>query len=212
MHYLISLGSHAWSRLLEIAKTPLAWISGLGLFVADSLAGGKPVLYIVILAVAIDLICGIAVAIKQKKFAKSELMKQTVEKLVVYGAAMLVFLGIDHVIEQKTDFAIDITSSVVGTLIVLTETWSFLALLLILFPDNPFLRMFQKKLTGELARKLDCDEKEVAKILKNSRKVKAQPRSKNGRFVKSHKKANTKTLKQCGPLLEETHIEDKQDE
>lgn len=198
MQYLITLLSHIWERFLEIARTPLAWVTGMGLFLADALAGGKPIIYIVILAVAIDLICGIAVAIKRKRFAKSELMKQTVEKLVVYSAAMLVFLGIDHVIEQKANFTMDITSGLVGSIIAMTETWSFLALLLILFPDNPFLRMFQKMLTGELARKLNCEEKEVAKILKNSRKVKAQPRSQNGRFVKGHKPHKKKP---CGPEI-----------
>ena len=197
MQYLITLLSHIWERFLEIARVPLAWVTGMGLFLADALAGGKPILYIVILAVTIDLVCGIAVAVKRKRFAKSELMKQTVEKLVVYGAAMLVFLGIDHVIEQKANFTMDITSGVVGSIIAMTETWSFLALLLILFPDNPFLRMFQKMLTGELARKLGCEDKEVAKILKNSRKVKGQPRAKNGRFVKGKKKKKTP----CGPTI-----------
>ena len=198
MQYLITLLSHIWERFLEIARTPLAWVTGMGLFLADALAGGKPIIYIVTLAVIIDLICGIAVAIKRKRFAKSELMKQTVEKLVVYGAAMLVFLGIDHVIEQKANFTMDITSGLVGSIIAMTETWSFLALLLILFPDNPFLRMFQKMLTGELARKLGCEEKEVGKILKNSRKVKAQPRAKNGRFAKGHK---PRRKKPCGPEI-----------
>lgn len=198
MHYLLNFISRLGEKVLEIMKVPAAWIGGLGIFIADALAGGKPILYIVTLSVVIDLICGIAVAIKQKKFAKSELMKQTVEKLCVYGLTMLVFLGIDHVIEQKANFTMDITSGLVGTIIAITETWSFLALLLILYPDNPFLCMFQKMLTGELARKLGCDEKEVAKILKNSRKAKTQPREKNGRFTKTPPKPRKKG--KCGEI------------
>jgi len=199
MQYLFTLLAHLWGRTLEMFKTPAAWLAGFGIFIADALAGGKPIVYIVVLAVSIDLICGIAVAIKRKKFAKSELMKQTVEKLLVYGLAMLVFLGIDHAIEVKANFTMDITSGVVGTLITLTETWSFLALLLILFPDNPFLCMFQKMLTGELARKLGCEEKEVVKILKKARGVKGQARAKNGRFVKGRK---PRKKKPCGPIEE----------
>lgn len=206
MQYLITLATHIWERLLEIVKTPLAWLGGLILFMSDALTGGKPILYIVVVAVTIDLICGIAVSIKRKRFAKSELMKQTVEKLVVYGAAMLVFLGIDHVIEQKANFTMDITSGLVGAIIAMTETWSFLALLLILFPDNPFLCLFQKRLTGELARKLDCDEKEVAKILNKRRNVKGQARGTNGRFVKGRKRKSKK--KPCGPA---TEVEPKQE-
>lgn len=180
--YITTFSSHFWDRFFEIAKTPLAWVSGLLLFFADAIGSGKPIIYIVILSVVIDLVCGIAVAIKRKRFAKSELMKQTVEKLVVYGAAMLVFLGIDHVVEVKADFSVDITSGLVGAVITMTETWSFLALLLILFPNNPFLKFMQKYLKGELARKLDCSEDEVAATLNASRKK--QPRNKNGQFTK----------------------------
>ena len=117
-------------------------------------------------------------------------MRQTVEKLVVYGTAMLVFLCIDKAIETETSWEFALTSGVVGVVIAMTETWSFLASLLILFPTNPFLRMFQKALVGEIARKLQCDEDEVEAILKESvrRKKKAQPRGKNGQFVPRKKK------------------------
>lgn len=180
--YITTLSSHIWDRFVEIARIPLAWLCGFFLFVSDAFTAGKPIIYIVVLATVIDLICGIAVAIKRKNFAKSELMRQTVEKLVVYGLALLVFVGIDHVIEVKTNFTMDITSGFVGAVIAMTETWSFLALLLILFPNNPFLKMLQKALTGELARKLDCTEEEVEKLLKQMRRK--QPRGKNGQFIK----------------------------
>ena len=99
---------------------------------------------------------------------------------------MLVFFGIDHVIETKANFTMDLTSGIVGSVIAMTETWSFLALLLILFPNNPFLKLLQKALTGELARKLDCTEEEVAEILNASRKK--QPRNEKGQFVSKKNK------------------------
>jgi hypothetical protein len=192
--YITTLSSHFVDKVVEIARIPLAWLCGFALFISDAFTAGKPIVYIVVLATIIDLICGIAVAIKRKNFAKSELMRQTVEKLVVYGFALIVFIGIDHVIETKTNFTMDITSGFVGAIIAMTETWSFLALLLILFPKNPFLQMMKKALRGELARKLGCEEEEVDTILneyiaaKNkahkSRKAKKQPRGKNGQFTK----------------------------
>ena len=185
--------SHIWEKLGEIAAYPAAWVGGIGLFVADAVIGGKIVIYMVVISAVIDLICGIAVAISKKEFTQSELMRQTVEKLVVYGLAMLVFLCVDGAIEAETGFQTDITSGLVGVVIVLTEVWSFMASLLILFPNNVILRLMQKSLTGEIARKLGCDESEVAAILSASRKKKAQPRDKKGRFVKEAPKKKCKT-------------------
>ena len=184
---MITILSHLWQKVLEMLHYPAGWFMGLFLFVADAVTGGGRIIYLVVIATAIDLICGIAVAIKRKNFAKSELMRLTVEKLVVYGAAMLVFLCIDKAIETETTFEFALTSGVVGVVIAMTETWSFLASLLILFPKNPFLRLFQKALIGEIARKLQCEEEAVEAILKDARKTK-QPRGKNGQFVKKEPK------------------------
>lgn len=186
--------SHVWQKIAEILQHPAGWFTGLGLFIADAVSSGSLIIYLVVIVTAIDLVCGIAVAIKRKNFAKSELMRQTVEKLVVYGAALLVFLCIDKAIEAETDWEFALTSGAVGVVIAMTETWSFLASLLILFPSNPFLRMFQKALVGEIARKLQCEEDEVEAILKESvrRKKKVQPRSKNGQFAPKNQKHTQK--------------------
>lgn len=181
MQHLLSFLTRLGEKFGEIVHYPIAWISGLGLFVLDAVTGGKLVIYIVLIASVIDLICGIAVALKRKSFARSDLMRQTIEKLLVYGLVLIVFLCIDHVIERETGFTTDLTSGLIGVVMTLTETWSFLASLLIIYPDNPFLKFLQKALTGELARKLNCEESEVAAILKASRKK--QPRLKNGQFA-----------------------------
>ena len=182
--YIAKFFPRFFDKLAELASAPLAWIGGLALFVADAFSTGMLIVYIVLIASVVDLICGIAVSIKRKSFTKSELMRQTVEKFVIYGAAMIVFLCIDKVVEAETGFAVDVTSGLVGAVITLTESVSFMASLLILFPKNPFLRFMQKFLTGELARKLDCSDAEVAKILADSRKKKSIVRAKNGQFAK----------------------------
>lgn len=188
--YITHITSHIWQKTVEILQYPAGWFAGLGLFIADAVTGGRLIIYLVVIATVIDLICGIAVSIKRKNFAKSELMRQTVEKLVVYGTAMLVFLCIDKAIETETDWEFALTSGVVGVVIAMTETWSFLASLLILFPKNPFLRMFQKALVGEIARKLQCEEDAVEAILKEARRSgrKPQPRTKGGQFAPKKKK------------------------
>ena len=187
MHLFIYI-TRLWEKIAELMHYPLAWLSGFLLFLSDALAGGKLIIYIVIVAAIVDLICGIAVAVKRKEFTRSDLMRQTVEKLLVYGLVLFVFLCVDHVIERETGFTTDLTSGVVGVVMTLTEAVSFTASLLIMYPNNGFLRLFQKALTGELARKLNCDEEEVAKILAASRKKKSVRRAKNGQFVKAPKK------------------------
>ena len=165
---------------------PAGWLVGLGLFIAEAVTGGGFIVYLVVIATAVDLVCGIAVSIKRKNFAKSELMRLTVEKLVVYGLALMVFLCVDKAIENETSWEFGLTSGVVGVVITMTETWSFLASLLILFPKNPFLRLFQKALVGEIARKLQCDEEAVEAILKDARKKKVK-RNAKGQFVAKKK-------------------------
>lgn len=194
MKTLAIIISNTWHKILEILQYPAGWFAGLGLFIADAVSGGRLIIYLVVIATVIDLFCGIAVSVKRKNFAKSELMRLTVEKLVVYGTAMLVFLCIDKAIEAETSWEFALTSGAVGVVIAMTETWSFLASLLILFPANPFLRMFQKALVGEIARKLQCEEDEVEMILKESvkRKKKVQPRAKNGQFAPKNQKPTQK--------------------
>ena len=183
-HQMFSVVGHTCDKIFEILHYPIIWLGGLGLFVLDALAGGRIVIYMVVISAAIDLICGIAVARRKKKFTLSELMRQTVEKLVIYGLALLTFLCVDSAIEAETSFQVDITSGIVGVLITLVEVWSFMASLLIIFPNNPVLKLLQKQLTGELARKLGCEESEVAEILKASRKKLEVKRDSKGRFVK----------------------------
>ena len=185
--HLLAYITKLWAKIGVVLKSPLAVFAGLGLFIADAFTRGRLTVYMVVVACAVDLVCGIAVSIKRKKFTKSELMRLTVEKLLVYGSVMLVFLCIDGVIAEKTDFELALSSMLVGTIITLTESVSFTAALLIVFPENPFLRAFQKLLKAELASKLGVGEDEVDAILAQSRKKK-QPRNKNGQFAPKKEK------------------------
>lgn len=186
MHMFAYL-SRVWEKFIDLLGYPWAWLVGIALFVADAFSAGMLIVYIVLIATVIDLVCGIAVSVKRKNFTRSELMRLTVEKILVYGFALLVFLCIDKVIEAETGFTTDVTSGLVGVVITLTESVSFMASLLILFPKNPFLRFMEKYLIAELARKLDCQEDEVKQILAESRKKKKPARGKNGQFISKKK-------------------------
>ena len=171
-----------WDKFLDILHYPAGWFAGLGLFIADAVSGGKLIIYTVVIASIIDLVCGIAVSKKKKQFTLSELMRQTVEKLAVYGTVLLAFLCLDKVLAVETTLDITITSGLVGAIITMAEAWSFAASLLILFPKNAFLRIMQKALTGEIARKLGCETDEVDKIL-NTYRRKKPARNEKGQFI-----------------------------
>lgn len=181
MHFFAYIAK-LWAKIGLVLAQPFAWLVGLGLFVADAATRGRLTIYLVVVACTVDLICGIAVAINRKRFTQSELMRLTVEKLLVYGCVMLVFLCIDGAIYDQTGFEWNLSSTLVGVIITMTESWSFLASLLILFPKNPLLKLLQKALTAELAGKLGVEKEDVESVLNQSRK-KPQPRAKNGQFA-----------------------------
>ena len=177
-----------WLKQMDIMQSPCGWFAGFGLFVLDALTGGKLVIYTVVIASIIDLACGIAVSQKRKQFTLSELMRNTVEKLAVYSAVLLAFLCLDKVVASETTLDLTLTSGLVGAVITMSEAWSFSASLLILFPKNSFLRLMQKALTGEIAKKLGCEPDEVEALLKEYRAEKAQARNSKGQFVSKNKK------------------------
>lgn len=191
--------SRCFYKSLGLVNSPRAWLNGIGLFILDALTGGKLIIYLVVIASIVDLICGAAVSIKRKHFTRSEFIRSTVEKLLVYGLVLLVFLCIDQVIEAETGFQTDLTAGLVGVIITIAECVSFTASLIILFPNSSFLRLFQKTLTSELARKMNCSEEEVEKLLNSAKKKKPQPRAKNGQFVKEQRVHKTRHKKHKNP-------------
>lgn len=146
-------------KLCDILQNLLGWVYLLVLFFIDYFAGHG---FIVCLAMAVtlmDAVWGIAVSIRQGKFALSELARLTIAKLAVYGCALSVFVGLDKVTDSV------VTGSIVGAAIVLVEFWSCCASMLILFPRITFLRLMKKALTGEIASKLHISEEDVQSVL-----------------------------------------------
>ena len=180
----MTVPAHVWQKCGELLHYPLSWLTAILLFIVEVFAGAKFLVLMVTVVTIMDAGWGIAVSIKRGKFTLSELMRQTVVKILVYGCALLVFLSLDKFVEMETGLTMEITSGLIGVIIVLTEGWSSAASALILFPNVPFLRFMQKALTGEIARKLGISEDEVAQIMSKKRNAKAAPRNEKGQFVK----------------------------
>lgn len=164
MNYIEYL-EHIWMKLLSILSTAWGWAVGLVLLLIDFIAGHEMAVWLVVFVTLMDAVWGIAVSIKRKKFAISELARMTVGKLAVYGCAMLAFIGLDRLIGMT------LTASVIGAVITLVELWSASASMLILFPNFLFLKLLKKALTGEIADKLGIDPSQVEEVLADSRRA-----------------------------------------
>ena len=156
------------TRFHEILSSVWGWLLTLLMVGLDYVAGYGTMLKIAVMSVIIDAVWGIASSVKQGRFALSELARDTLAKLAVYGCAVLCFIGIDR-LHGISD---GLTTSVICILIVLVELWSASASMLICFPHLPFLRLLRKALTGEIARKLDIAPEEVEEVLNGINTIK----------------------------------------
>lgn len=157
-------------RLSEVFETIFGWFLAIFIAVLNFFALHKGIISIVLISVVIDGIWGIIVSVKQGRFVLSELARLSVSKLLVYGCVLVLFIAIDKLLGGQ----MLISSTIIATLIVLVETWSTLASMIIVFPDMAFLRLLKKVLKGEIARKLNVEESAVETYFKNKKNGKAK--------------------------------------
>ena len=154
-----------FERLGEILSTAWGWVLCLSMILFDYVTGYGTMVNIAVMAVVIDAVWGIASSV-QGRFALSELARNTLSKLAVYGCAVLCFIGIDKLLGSGGG----LTTSIICACIVLVELWSASASMLICFPDMPFLQLLKKALIGEIARKLNIEPKDVESVLTTMKK------------------------------------------
>lgn len=112
-------------------------------------------------AVVMDAFWGILSSLKQKRFTRSELARDSFSKLAVYGSVILIFIFIDKLIGVSNG----LTTSVICICIILVELFSTAASMLICFPNMPFLKLLKKALVGEIASKMNIKTEDVEKAL-----------------------------------------------
>lgn len=138
------------------------------MFVVNLVVGYEAMVSFVVLAVVIDAFWGIASSLKQHKFTLSELGRNSLGKLAVYGTSMLLFIIIDKLLGINNG----LPTNVICVSIILVEVWSTSASMLICFPNMPFLQLMKRALTGEIASKLNVPPSEVEEVLKALKKKK----------------------------------------
>ena len=120
----------------------------------------KPEIYtfaIVGIVIIFDLIFGIAVAKRQKKFILSESMRSTCIKIVIYAAMLLLVHAIERVLHDDHLIATRLACVLAAS----CELWSISANMLILKPDLPFLKLFRLHLKGEIEKKTGVNTNKV---------------------------------------------------
>lgn len=158
MKYLLFIG-HVGQKLMSILSTVQGWALAVVLMLLDYVGGNKFSVGLAVAVTLMDACWGIAVSIKMKRFALSELMRLTLGKLAVYGCVILAFIGVDKSYEMS------ITTPTICVVISLVELFSSMGSMLILFPHFVFLKLFRKALTGEIASKLNIEPEEVENVL-----------------------------------------------
>lgn len=149
-------------KLGEVLGTFWGWIVTLGLICLNFLAGYKLAFIGVIVCIFIDMIVGIWSALKQKKYAKSELMRDTFSKLFIYCGALVMVIFMEKLIGID-DAAI--TTNISAAIICATELWSIAGNALIINPNLHFFKLMKNALIGEIARKLHLEEDTVKESL-----------------------------------------------
>ena len=151
-----------------ILSSIYGWITGILLIILNAIVDHKIAITFVVVVVTLDLFWGIAAARKMHRFATSELMRDTLGKLAVYGTAILTFCFIDKMLGDS----VTLTTAVICSIITLVELWSSMGNALIVFPNIPFLRLIRGALVGEIANKLHVSEDEVKEAFNITNKKK----------------------------------------
>lgn len=157
---------HFLNKLMVVLSTMWGWVMCLFLIIANFLAGYETMVGFTVFAVVMDAVWGIASSLKQKRFTKSELARDSFSKLAVYGSVILIFILIDKLLRVENG----LTTSVICIGIILVELWSTAASMLICFPRMPFLQLLKKALVGEIASKLRVKPEDVEIALEALRK------------------------------------------
>ena len=123
-------------------------------------------LLIVLVAIAWDLIWGVAAAVKEKKFILSHLLRETFYKVLVYIGSLLIVL----VCERSLNESWGVLTRVVAVVAACIELFSAAGNILIIKPNFAFVRLFKKYLIGEIAEKLNIGTDEAENIVNNDDK------------------------------------------
>lgn len=122
-----------------------------------------PIQYMFILLftiIIVDAVFGLIAANKQNIPITSSKARQTVNKMLIYFITLSLAYAIEYI------FHVTIIIKVLFVIACLVELYSAIANVLIIKPDMPFFRLFEKIVKGEIVKKSGIKEEDVNDILK----------------------------------------------
>lgn len=149
-----------FEKFASALSTIYGWLLAIGIGVVNFFAGYELSIIAVVFCVFADLFWGIWAAIKQHKFAQSELVRDTLSKFVAYATAIIMAVLMD-----KLSFDSIICTSIFTLVICVAEVWSISGNILIVNPNIVFFRIIKPALKGEIAKKLNVTEDQVDDVL-----------------------------------------------
>lgn len=149
-------------KLEDILSTFTGWVCLATSFavakVCEFAMGKESLVYAVIICVIVDLFWALWRVFRDDGFALSDLVKDSVAKISIYGSAMLIGVCFDR---EGGNFL----TSLITSVIILAEGISIIGSTIILFPNFKLSKLLERFFIGEIASKLGCPEDEVKKTL-----------------------------------------------
>ena len=161
-------------RFDNMISTSWGFLCAVGIAVLEFVLGYKVAISVVFVAIVLDMFWGIAAALKQKKFLRSELMRDTITKVCAYGAALLMTAMLENLIAgshtigseegANTRWAVDVVAFIISC----TEFWSISGNVLIVKPNSVFFRLIRMSLIDEIASKLGMQKEDVKEVFEKN--------------------------------------------
>lgn len=153
-------------KMDEVLGSVWGWIITIACWVCNYFAGEKLCFCAVFVCILMDAVAGIWSAIKQKKYARSELFRDTCSKMIAYFGALIMVILMERLIGFNIDGTeANLFTGIVAAIICACEFWSTSASFLIINPKLMFFRLIRPALIGEISRKLGITEEDVKNAL-----------------------------------------------
>lgn len=167
MKNLSDIISHLITKMYDILSSVFGWLMTIVCFVLNYFSSEKMIFVTVMVCVVLDAIAGIWSAVRQGKYARSELLRDTCSKLFAYVGSLVVVILMGKLVGLEQT----VGTGIVAAIICACELWSMSASFLIINPKLVFFRLIRPALIGEIARKLGIGEDEVKDALNNEQNL-----------------------------------------
>lgn len=151
---------HIAEVLIRAAGSAYGWFLAAGCGALTFFAPERYTFAVVFAAIFIDGVFGVAVSIKCGRFATSELGRLTLLKIATYSAALVLAYLVERLCHDSGPF---VGIRIAAVWAAVCEFWSWSASVLVLWPGCPFVRLWRRHLSAEIAAKTGVRTEDILK-------------------------------------------------